>query len=187
MRRALTLVALLMLAMAMVAPAAQGKRTARLFQDLDTTGPLSGQIFLTVVYQDRHGNGKFKPKWVGYILQTAVSCNPGGISGLTVLKGAASLDSQFKARVTKGRFATRLESGVNPAAAPPYGDLTGKVSKGRIGKGRVSGSFNVADWDPNPGSRENCVAGGSFSATPCKAPDPRYSHLDVPICDNLRG
>jgi hypothetical protein len=186
MRRALTLVALSVLAMAMIAPAAQGKRTVRLFQDLDLTGSLPGQIFLTVIYQDRHGNGKFSPRWAGYNLETQVSCNPGGLSELIVLKGAANPDVQFKARLKKGRFATRLESGVSPQWAPARGDLTGKVSKGGVGKGRVNGAFNVEDWDPNPGVRENCVASGSFSATPCKSGDPRFSHLDVPICDNLR-
>lgn len=186
MRRALTLVALSVLAMAMIAPAAQGKRTVRLFQDLDVTGSLSGQIFLTVIYQDRHGNGKFRPRWAGYDLETQVSCNPGGISELIVLKSAANPDVQFKLRLKKGRFATRFESGLSPQLAPPHGDLTGKVSKGRVGKGRINGAFNVEDWDPNPGARENCVASGSFSATPCKSGDPRFSHLDVPICDNLR-
>lgn len=186
MRRALTIAALSVLAVAMIAPAAQGKRTVRLFQDLDLTGSLPGQIFLTVVYQDRHGHGKLRPRWAGYILQTQVSCNPGGLSNLIVLKSAANADVQFKARLKKGRFATRLESGVNPQLAPARGDLTGKVSKGRVGKGRVNGAFNVEDWDPNPGARENCVASGSFSATPCKSGDPRFSHLDVPICQNLR-
>src|SRR5512133_674191 len=99
MRRALPLVALSVLAMAMIAPAAQGKRTVRLFQDLDLNGPLSGQIFLTVVYQDRHGNGKLRPRWAGYILQTPVSCNPGGISELIVLKGPTDPDVQNKLRL----------------------------------------------------------------------------------------
>jgi hypothetical protein len=186
MSRALTLVALSVLAVAMIAPAAQGKQTVRLFQDLDLTGSLPGQIFLTVIYQDRHGNGKFRPRWVGYNLLQQVSCNPGGLSELILLKGAANPDEQFKVRLKKGRFATRLESGLRPEWRPPHGDLTGRVSKGSVGKGRVTGAFNVEDWDPNPGARENCVASGSFSATPCKSPDPRFKHLDVPICDNLR-
>jgi hypothetical protein len=186
MRRALTVVALSVLAVAMIAPAAQGKRTVRLFQDLDLTGSLPGDIFLTVIYQDRHGNGKFSPRWVGYDLEQQVSCNPGGLSELILLRGAADPDVQGKLRIKKGRFATRFESGVSPQLAPPHGDLTGKVSKGRVGKGRVNGAFNVEDWDPNPGARENCVASGSLSATPCKSGDPRFSHLDVPICDNLR-
>ncbi len=186
MRRALTLVALSLLAGAMIAPAAQGKRTVRLFQDLDMTAPLSGQIFLTVVYQDRHGNGKFRPRWAGWVLATPVSCNPGGISELIVLRSPTDPEVQSKARLKNGRLATRFESGVSPQLAPPRGDLTGKVSKGRVGKGRVNGAFDVEDWDPNPGSRENCVASGSFSATPCKSGDPRFSHLHVPICDALK-
>jgi hypothetical protein len=181
MKSALIAVLLSLLAVSVFAPAAQGERRVRLYQDLDLTGTFPGQIFFAVVYQDRHGNGKFKPRWAGYNLETQVSCNPGGLSELIVLRSANSPDVKFKERLKKGQLAARFESDVSPEFTPARGDLIGKVSKGRI-----RGAFNVEDWDPNPGARENCIASGSFSATPCKSGAPQFSDLDFPICDNLR-
>jgi hypothetical protein len=162
MKRALIAVALSVLAMALLSPAAQGKQKQRQFQDLTVTGSFSGQIFFTVVFQDKHGNGKFKPRWlIGYALQTQVSCNPGGLSDLFLGKSKDSTVAHFKQRLKKGRFATRFEAEMDPQLRPPIGDLSGRVTHTA-----VNGTFNIQDWDPNPGGRANCVASGSFSAGP---------------------
>jgi hypothetical protein len=162
MKRALTAAALSVLAMALLSPVAQGKQKQRQFQDLTVAGSLPAQIFFTVVFQDKHGNGKFKPRWIiGYALQTQVSCNPGGLSNLFLAKSKDSHVAHFKQRLRKGRFATRFEAELDPQLRPPTGDLSGRVTHTA-----VNGTFNVQDWDPNPGVRANCIASGSFSAGP---------------------
>jgi hypothetical protein len=182
MRRALTVFALTVLALAMIAPAAQSRQKERFFQDLSLNGPFPGEIAFSVIYQDRHGNGKFRPGWaIGYSLDAQVSCDPGGPSDLIIAKNSANPVAHFKQRLTRGRFATRFEAELSPQLAPPHGDLTGKVLKGK-----VNGAFNVEDWDPNPGGRENCVSSGSFSATPCKSGDPRFIDQKIPVCRFLQ-
>jgi hypothetical protein len=162
MKRALIAAALSVLAMALLSPAAQGKQKQRQFQDLTVIGSLPAQIYFTVVFQDKHGNRKFQPRWlIGYALQTQVSCNPGGMSDLFFAKSKQSTVAHFKQRLKKGRFATRLEADVDPQLRPPIGDLSGRVTHVA-----VNGTFNVQDWDPNPGVRANCIASGSFSAGP---------------------
>lgn len=162
MKRALIAAALSVLAMALLSPAAQGKQKQRQFQDLTVTGSFPAQIYFTVIFQDKHGNRKFKPRWlIGYALQTQVSCNPGGLSDLFIAKSKDSTVAHFKQRLKKGRFATRFEAELDPQLRPPIGDLSGRVTHTA-----VNGTFNVQDWDPNPGGRENCIASGSFSAGP---------------------
>jgi hypothetical protein len=161
-KRALTAAALSLLAMALLAPAAQGKQKQRQFQDLNVTGSFPAQIYFTVIFQDTHGNRKFKPRWlIGYALQTQVSCNPGGMSNLFFAKSKQSTVAHFKQRLKKGRFGTRFEAEMDPQLRPPIGDLSGTVTHTA-----VNGTFTVQDWDPNPGGRENCIASGSFSAGP---------------------
>jgi len=162
MKRALTAAALSVVAMALLSPAAQGKQKQRQFQDLTVTGSFPAQIYFTVIFQDKHGNGKFKPRWlIGYALRTQVSCNPGGLSDFFIAKSKDSTVAHFKQRLKKGRFATRFEADLDPQLSPPIGDLSGRVT--HIA---VNGTFNVQDWDPNPGVRANCMASGSFSAGP---------------------
>ena len=189
MRRALTVVALSVLAAAVIAPAAQGRQKNLFFQDLSLNGPFSGQILLSVIYRDKHGNGgrpgngKFTPQWaIGYGLEVQVSCNPGGMSDLSIGKNSGNPSIPFKQRLNKGRFANRFEADLDPQLRPPVGEGSGRVTR----KGRVHGAFDVEDWDPNPGSRENCVSSGSFSATPCKTGDPRFSDWKMPICRLLK-
>ena len=161
MRRAMTAAALSLLALAAVAPAAQVRQEARYFQDL--TGSFPGEIFFTAIFQDKHGNGKFRPRsLIAYYLGVQVSCNPGGPSDLIITKNKDKTVGHFKQRLTKkGRFATRFEAEMDPKLRPPIGDLSGRVTHTA-----VNGTFNVQDWDPNPGARANCVASGSFSAGP---------------------
>lgn len=162
MRRVVALAALSVLAMALPSPAAQGKVKQRQFEDLTVTASFPARIYFTVIFKDNHGNGKFKPRWiVGYALQTQVSCNPGGLSNLFVGKSKESTVAHFKQRLKKGRFATRFEAELDPQLRPPVGDLSGRVTHTA-----VNGTFNLQDWDPNPGVRENCTASGSFSAGP---------------------
>jgi hypothetical protein len=84
----------------------------------------------------------------------------------------------FKQRLKKGRFATRFEAQLDPLRRPPMGDLNGRVTLKS-----VNGSFNVEDWDPNPGARENCISSGSYSATPCG--DPKFTDLKIPLCRRI--
>jgi hypothetical protein len=176
----MTAVALSVLAVAVIAPAAQGKQKERYFQDLSVTGPFAGEVFLTVIYQDSHGNGKFRPRWaVAYSVEAQVSCNPGGQSAFSITKQEDNPYAPFKQRLKKGRFATRFEAQLDPQLLPPIGDLNGTVTRKR----KVNGSFNVEDWDPNPGARENCISSGSFSATPCG--DPKFTDLKIPLCRRI--
>jgi hypothetical protein len=178
----MTAVALSVLAVALIAPAAQGRQRERFFQDLGMGGTFPSQIFLTVIYQDDHGNGEFRPRWaIAYSLQAQVSCNPGGSSELSITKSEHSPDGHFKQKIKKGRFATRFEAELGPEVAPPHGDLTGRITR----KNRINGAFNVEDWDPNPGGRENCISSGAFSATPCRSGDPRFIALNIPICRSI--
>jgi hypothetical protein len=180
MRRAVTAVALSALAVAVIAPAAQGRQKERYFQDLNVTGPFPGHVFLTVIYQDSNGNGKFRPRsLVAYSVEAQVSCNPGGQSDFSISKSKDNPIVPFKQRLKKGRFATTFEARVDPQLIPPIGDLNGRVTR----KGRVNGAFNVVDWDPNPGARENCISSGSFHATPCG--DPKFKNLKIPLCRRI--
>jgi hypothetical protein len=176
----MTTVALSVLAVAVIAPAAQGRQKERYFQDLNVTGPFPGQVFLTVIYQDSHGNGKFTPRWaIAYSVEAQVSCNPGGMSAFSITKSEDNPYARFKQRLKKGRFATAFEARLDPQRRPPIGVLNGRVTPKR----KVNGSFNVEDWDPNPGGRENCISSGSFHATPCG--DPKFTDLKIPLCRRI--
>jgi hypothetical protein len=156
-------------------PQPQGAQQERFFQDV--SGAFPGEVFFTAIFQDKHGNGKFRPRSLtAYYLHTEVSCNPGGVSDLIITKNKGKTVGHFKQRLTKkGRFATRFEAELDPQLLPPIGDLSGRITR----KG-VNGAFNVQDWDPNPGVRANCMASGSFSATPCTSE--QFPELRVPIC-----
>jgi hypothetical protein len=162
MRRVVAVVALSVLVLALPSPAAQGKLKQRQFEDLTVTGAYPAQIYFTVIFKDNHGDGRFQPRWlIGYALRTQVSCNPSGLSDLFIAKNSQSTVTYFKQRLKNGRFATRFEADLDPKLIPPIGDLSG-----RVGHRAVNGSFNIQDWDPNPGARENCIASGTFSAGP---------------------
>jgi hypothetical protein len=176
----MTAFALSVLAVAVIAPAAQGRKKERYFQDLSATGPLPSRVFLTVIYRDSHGDGKFKPRSViAYSVEAQASCNPGGISDLSITKSSDNPFAPFKQRLKKGRFATAFQAQLDPQRRPPMGELSGRVTRKRT----VNGSFNVMDWDPNPGARENCISSGSFHATPCG--DPKFQDLKIPLCQRI--
>ena len=181
MKRALTAAALSVLALAVIAPAAQGRQKERYFQDLSVSGSFPGRVFLTVMYQDSHGNGKFTPRSItAYSVEAQVSCNPGGTSAFSITKSQRNPITPFRQRLKKGRFATAFQAHVDPQLIPPIGDLNGRVTPKR----RVNGTFNVVDWDPNPGARANCISSGSFTATPCG--DPKFTaRLKIPLCARI--
>ncbi|HSD23256.1 MAG TPA: hypothetical protein VLB79_02915, partial [Solirubrobacterales bacterium] len=189
-----------LLAVPVIAPAAaQGTTKYRYWQDLSASGPFPGRISLAIAYEDRHGNGKFTPRYAAaYQLLTKVSCNPGGETDFGFGGNAASKYAYFAPAITNGRFDHRFENQFeNPQLAPWKGDLNGTVLK-RLKRGnrvirtaRVNGTFEVEDWDPYglAGVRENCTSFGSYySATPCKRwrskrDRPRwYRKWKVPIC-----
>jgi hypothetical protein len=199
MRRVRVTVFASLLALAVLAPAAaQGTTKYRYWQDLSVSGPFAGQISLAVAYEDRHGNGKFTPRFAAaYQLRAQVSCNPGGETDFGTGGNAYAKYSYFKEGLTNGRFDHRFEDQFpSPQVAPLKGDLNGTVLK-RVKRGnrvtrtaRVNGAFDVEDWDPYglAGVRENCISFGSYSATPCKRrrskrDRPRwYREWKVPIC-----
>jgi hypothetical protein len=176
----MTAAAISVLAVGVIAPVAQGRQKERYFQDLNVTGPFTGQVYLTVIYQDSHGNGKFRPRSIiAYSVEAQVSCNPGGMSDFAITKRVRDPYTPFKQRLKKGRFATRFEARVDPGLRPPIGVVNGRVTDKR----RVNGSFSVEDWDPNPGARQNCISSGSFHATPCG--DPKFTNLKIPLCRRI--
>ena len=196
MRRALTAaLASLIAAGVMLPSAAQATTKVRAFEDLSLSGPYPGQIFINIRYEDRNGNRKFTPRYaVGYRLQGQRSCALGGQSGFDIAGNAYSKYIYFKAKLRKGRFVHPFGSEF-PEAASISGSLTGLVAD-RLKRdtlprptARVTGAYDIQDWDPTPGVLENCVSSGSYSASPCKrkrsTPDPWprwYREWDAPIC-----
>jgi len=198
MKRTLTVVFASLLAVAVIAPgAAQGATKYRYFQDLNVSGPFAGEISLAVLYKDKRGNRKFTAREVhAYDLQVKTSCNPGGEAVLDFGGHAFSKFNYFRVALNrKGRFAHRFENQAEvPEVSGIRGELKGRVLR-RLKRGkkvtrppRVNGAFNVEDWDPNSGVKENCISYGSYSATPCKRwrskrDRPRwYRKWKVPVC-----
>jgi hypothetical protein len=191
MRRALTVVFASLLALAVIAPAAQGTTKYRYWQDLNVSGSFPGQIGLAIAYEDKNGNGKFKPRSaVSYNLHVQTSCDPGGEADLHLSGNAYSKYNYFRPELRKGRFAHRFEDQAEqPVLSPLKGDLNGTVlKKQKRGKrvtrtARVNGAFDVE------GTFEgNCTSSGSYSATQCKRwrskrDRPRwYREWKAPIC-----
>ena len=167
MKRALTVVFASLLAVAVIAPtAAQGTTKYRYWQDLSVSGPFPGQINLAIAYEDKNGNGKFKPRSaVSYNLQVQASCNPGGEIELQLGGNAFAKYNYFVAAVRKGRFAHRFGS-EQPESSTLEGDLNGTVLKKQkqgkrvTRKARVNGAFDFEG---------TCISSGSYSATQCKS------------------
>ena len=188
MKRALTVVFASLLAVAVIAPtAAQGTTKYRYWQDLSVSGPFPGQINLAIAYEDKNGNGKFKPRYaVSYNLQAQASCDPGGATELQLGGNKFSKYNYFVAALSKGRFAHRFEDQAEqPELSALKGDLNGTVlKKQKRGKrvtrtARVNGAFDVEG---------NCISSGSYSATQCKRgrqknDRPRwYREWKAPVC-----
>jgi len=184
-----------LLAAAVMAPGtAQSATKYRYWQDLSISGPYAGQVSVTIAYEDKRGNRKFRPRYAAaYQLQAATSC---GASAGDVETGgnAYSKYSYFMGPLINGRFTHRFENQFEqPAAAPIKGDLTGRVlprvkKAGRVVRAaRVDGAFDVEHWNASVAS-QNCVSSGRYSATPCKRwrskrDRPRwYNEWKVPIC-----
>jgi hypothetical protein len=184
-----------LLAVAAIAPAgAESATKVRAFQDLSLDGGSPGEFFVNVQFKDRNGNHRFTPRYaVGYRLQAALSCTPGGRSSLEIAGNAYAKYAYFKEKLSRGEFTHPFGSEL-PESTSLRGDLSGRVPEPLRRNGlpkheaRVDGAFGVDDWDPTPGVRENCVTSGSYSATPCKRKrakrdQPRwYREWDVPVC-----
>lgn len=188
MRRVLITVFASLLALAVIAPAAaQGTTKYRYWQDLSVSGPFAGHINLAIAYEDKNGNGKFKPRFaVSYNLQVQGSCDPGGATELNFSGNAFSKYNYFNKSLQKGRFAHRFEDQAEqPELAARKGDLNGTVlKKQKQGKrvtrtARVNGAFDVEG---------NCISSGSYSATQCKRGRPKndrprwWREWKAPIC-----
>lgn len=188
MRRLLITAFASLLAVAVIAPAAaQGATKYRYWQDLSVKGPFPGQIVLAIAYEDKQGNGKFKPRFAdSYNLETQGNCDPGGETVLHLGGNAFSKYNYFKQPLAKARFTHRFEDQAEqPDLSALKGDLNGTVlKKQKHGKrvtrtARVNGKFDVEG---------NCISSGSYSATQCKRwrskrDRPRwYTEWKAPIC-----
>ena len=201
MRRLLVASFASMLAVALIAPTAQASRVDpqhtryRFFQDLNVTSPFPGRILFAVLFKE-NSHGELTPREaVSYHLQVGVSCNPGGDSVFSIGGNAFSKYAYFDAALTNGHFSHTFGSEF-PEGYPLKGDLSGTVLKrlkrgGRLTRpARVDGTFNVEDWDPFAGVKENCTSSGSYSASTCKqrwmsprAPNySRWKRWKVPKC-----
>lgn len=177
MSRVLTVVLASLAALVVVAPAAaQGTTKYRYWQDRSVSGPSPGRIVLAIAYEDRNGNGKFKPRFVAsYNLEVQASCDPGGETDLELGGNAFSKYSFFKGPLTNGRFAHRFENQFEqPEQSALKGDLNGrlmkKVKQGKrvVRTARVDGAFDTEG---------NCTSSASYSATQCKR---KWSKSDRP-------
>jgi len=166
MRRALITGLASLLALALLAPAAQAATKTRHFQDRAINGD-PGEIRLDVIYKDKNGNKKFTARsvtlWDIEILP--VSCNPGGDVVMT------SFGPVDPIKLSKGKFNHDFQ----PEGME--GGLSGKVIKQDK---RLEGKLNVIDFDSTPGVT-NCTTDGprTYSATPCRTTN---QNLDVPVC-----
>lgn len=207
MKRALSIAIVVLLGVALTAPAAQAGRTDpqhtryRYFQDLNVTGAYPAEVSFGLLYKQNRSE-EFTPReMMGYSVRAQSSCNPSGQAPVSASANAFSKYGYFHQTLTNGLFSTRLENPYeNPAMAPIKGDLHGKVLKrekrgGRVIRtARVNGSFNVENFDPDgpAGAQQNCVASGTFSATTCKrrmsprSPNfGRWKRWKVPKCGHL--
>jgi hypothetical protein len=171
-----------------IAPAAaQGTTKYRYWQDRSVSGSFPGRIVLAIAYEDRNGNGKFKPRSAAsYNLDVRAGCDPGGATELHLGGNAFSKYGYFNAELTNGRFAHRFENETEqPELSPLKGYLKGtvlkKVKRGKRVKrpARVKGKFNIAG---------DCTSSGSYSATQCKRWRPKnnwprwYREWKAPVC-----
>ena len=78
MMRTLVIGLTALLALVLLAPAAQAKKRYGYFQDLSVTSQSPSSIFLTILYKDNHGNGRFTPRVAdSYRLEAPVNALPG--------------------------------------------------------------------------------------------------------------
>ena len=163
MRRILIAGFAALLAVALIAPAAQAKTQIRFFQDLSASS--HSQVFITVHFKDRHGNKKFTPRRVGYYHFGA----PTSCSVAPVPSPGLDFSQETSIKLTKGKFYYDLAN-----SAAPYQSITGYL-RGKVVKTpkrfRVEGSLDVQDFDST--SSMNCATLGAitYAATPCRNPN----------------
>ena len=177
-----------LLALVLIAPAAQAKKRYGYFQDLKVSP--SGRIFLTVLYKDG-GTGKFTPRAaVSYRFDTGVSCATGDPGELRFSGNEFNKYGYFREPLRNGLFSHKFENQFEqPQTAPLKGYVKGNVLTRKKRKNpQINGSIHVTDWDPAPGIAD-CMTTEFYSATPCKrwiSPDaPKYAswkRRKMPVC-----
>ena len=186
----LAVVAPLVAAM-VLAPAAQAKKRYGYFQDLSVTSQSPSSIFLTILYEDDHGNGRFTPRAaVSYSLEAPVSCATGNPGDLHISGNEFNPYGYFREPLRNGLFSHEFENQYEqPQTAPLKGYVKGNVLTRQMrGSPQINGSFHVLAWDPSPGIA-GCTSVGWYSATPCKqrlsprAPNyDRWKKRKLPVC-----
>jgi hypothetical protein len=170
MMRTLVIALTALLALVLLAPAAQAKKRYGYFQDLSVTSQSPSSIFLTILYKDNHGNGSFTPRVAdSYRLEAPVSCATGNPGELSISGNEFNKYGYFREPLRDGLFSHRFENQFeSPQTAPLKGEVKGNVKRrSKKGKPQINGSFHVDDWDPAPGIAD-CTSVGWYSATPCK-------------------
>lgn len=172
MRRILFAVTASLLALVLLAPAAQAKKRYGYFQDLNVSSGFPGRIFLTVLYKDHHGSGKFTPRVAdSYRLDSGVTCSTGNPGELQISGNEFNKYGYFREPLRNGLFSHRFENQFeSPQTAPLKGVVKGNVlTRHKRGNPQINGSFLIQDWDPAPGITDCTNIGSAFySATPCK-------------------
>jgi hypothetical protein len=171
MKRLATAVFISLLAMALLAPASAGATVKqRFWQDLSLSGPFAGRITLAIAFEDTKGNRLFKPRYASaYDLDARTSCDAPGDPWRSLGANAYSKYLYFRGSLDGGRFDHRFENEwESTQTAPVHGGLSGKLAwRGKWVK-RVTGYFDVSDWDIWPATDSNCITSGTYSATRCK-------------------
>ena len=170
MKRMLVIALAALLVIALLAPAAQAKKRYGYFQDLKID-PGPGQIFLTVLYKDNHGNGKFTPRVAdSYRFETGVSCATGDPGELQFSGNEFNKYGYFREPLRNGLFSHKFENQFEqPQTAPLKGYVKGNVLTRKKRKTpQINGYFYIADWDPAPGIADCMMPSQFYSATPCK-------------------
>jgi hypothetical protein len=171
MRRILLAAVATLLAIALIAPAAQATKRYGYFQDLTLAPSAPSSIFLTILYKDDHGHGKFTPRAaVSYRFDTPVSCPSGNPGNLQFSGNEFNKYGYFREQLRGSLFSHTFESQFeNPQTAPLKGYVKGNVlTREKRGTPQVNGSVYIADWDAPSGVSDCMMPSEHYSATPCK-------------------
>jgi hypothetical protein len=185
MRGPLSIALTSLIAVSLTVPTAQAATRYRYFQDhaLDAG---HASIWMIVAYKDRHGDGKFTPRWVLYNFRVPTSCQVGG----NPLIGGSSPGFVEDTKLRKGKLTYKywvpVRSPTNDAHSA--GKVTARVIKRTK---RVDGKVRVTEYTQPPGYVD-CTSGGAipYFATPCRETDvnppliinPPYIKPSLPVC-----
>lgn len=200
MRRVLITVFASLLAVALIAPAAQGATKVRHFQGVDFgIAPgfyPGGLITLDVVFKNKRGDRKkFTPRQLIRIdlKRVALRCEgpPPPMEAWTLL--TTTLETKIKLKKSPPPVATkpkvgRYAFGFVHGFTAFTGTISGKIDKvnGR-GKPRAHGSFTFEDFDFPGSGPDNCSNSGRTgwsTPRPCRTPNEGGS---LPICLESAG